>query len=193
MMTRKYTKEFLDGKKFNALKYIEHVDTPIKYKNKKSQGVYCKWQCDCGNTIISVAKEVVKGRKKSCECYIFRRKENHHGWTGYKDISGEYWCGIKNNANTRKLKFEISIEYAWEIYIKQNKKCAITGVDLFFSSYSCEHDGNASLDRIDSNIGYTKNNLQWVHKTINYIKRDLSDNEFIDWCKKVVDYQVLKN
>jgi hypothetical protein len=193
MMPKKYTKEFLFGKKFNALEYIEHTDTPLKYKMKKSQGMYCKWKCDCGNIIVYLASEVVKGRKKSCECYFYRRKEQHSNWHGYEGISGQYWGNIKNNANVRKLKFEISIEDIWEIYIKQNKKCSITGIDLIFSSHSDKSDGNASLDRIDSNVGYIKNNLQWVHKTINYIKRDLSDDEFIDWCKKVNDYQVLKN
>jgi hypothetical protein len=193
MMPKKYTKDFLLGKKFNALEYIEHTDTPLKYKTKKSQGMYCKWKCDCGNIIVYLASEVVKGRKKSCECYLYRRKDKHHNWTGCQDISGEYWLGIKNNAKTRKLKFEISIEDAWEIYIKQNKKCVITGIDLTFATSSNSHDGNASLDRIDSNVGYIKNNLQWVHKTINYIKRDLSDDEFIDWCRKVTMFQVLKN
>ncbi len=148
MMPKKYTKDFLFGKKFNALEYIEHTDTPLKYKTKKSQGMYCKWKCDCGNIIVYLASEVVKGRKKSCECYLYRRKDKHHNWTGCQDISGEYWLGIKNNAKTRKLKFEISIEDAWEIYIKQNKKCVITGIDLTFATSSNSHDGNASLDRI---------------------------------------------
>lgn len=192
MMPKKYTKELLDGKKFNALQYIEHVETPDKYKLKKSQGVYCKWKCDCGSVIVYLAKEVVKGRKKSCECYLYRRKNKHPNWKGYQDISGEYWCSINFNAKIRKINLEISIEDAWEKYISQNKKCALTGLDLVFSKSSSTHEGTASLDRVDSSKGYTKDNIQWVHKIINYIKRDLSDMELIDWCKKVTEFQVLK-
>jgi len=192
MMPKKYTKELLDGKKFNALQYIEHVETPYKYKTKKSQGVYCKWKCDCGNVIISLAGEVVKGRKKSCECYLYRRKDKHHSWKGYQDIGGGYWCSVIFNAKNRKININLSIEDAWDVYVKQNKKCALTGIDLWFSKSATSHDGNASLDRIDSSKEYTKDNIQWVHKTINYIKRDLSDIEFIEWCRKVNDFNILK-
>ncbi len=29
-------------------------------------------------------------------------------------------------------------------------------------------------------------NVQWVHKAINLMKRDMTDAEFLDWCKRVV-------
>ena len=48
--------------------------------------------------------------------------------------------------------------------------------------------GTASLDRIDSTKGYTKNNIQWVHKTINKMKNVLHDEEFIQWCNLIANY-----
>ena len=47
----------------------------------------------------------------------------------------------------------------------------------------------ASLDRIDSKLGYTSNNIQWVHKDLNYMKSDLDQSVFIEWCRKVVEAQ----
>lgn len=44
----------------------------------------------------------------------------------------------------------------------------------------------ASLDRINSSIGYTIDNVQWVHKKINMMKMDLSQEEFINYCRLVV-------
>ena len=45
----------------------------------------------------------------------------------------------------------------------------------------------ASLDRIDSNKGYTKDNVQFVHKDINWMKQDFEQNKFIEYCKKVAN------
>ena len=41
----------------------------------------------------------------------------------------------------------------------------------------------ASLDRIDSSLGYVKNNVQWVHKDINKMKQELNENYFKNLCK----------
>ena len=43
----------------------------------------------------------------------------------------------------------------------------------------------ASLDRKDSSLGYTLDNIQWVHRTVNKIKLDLQQDEFVEWCKRV--------
>jgi len=45
--------------------------------------------------------------------------------------------------------------------------------------------GNASLDRIDSSIGYVNDNVQWVHKDINMMKRIYTQEYFIYLCKLV--------
>ena len=66
----------------------------------------------------------------------------------------------------------------------QNKKCAITGTDIYFST-KISGNGSASLDRIDSKAGYIIGNVQWVHKDINWMKADFGETEFIEWCKKV--------
>lgn len=72
-----------------------------------------------------------------------------------------------------------------EVFQKQNKKCAYTNIDLFFETSGKK--GNASLDRINSSLGYTKENVQWVHKKVNIIKWDLSHEEFINFCKTVTE------
>lgn len=51
----------------------------------------------------------------------------------------------------------------------------------------------ASLDRIDSLKGYTLDNVQWIHKDLNYMKCDYEENEYIEWCKKVAAFQAAKN
>ena len=47
---------------------------------------------------------------------------------------------------------------------------------------------NLSIDRIDSFKGYEKDNIQLVDKRINMMKGSLSNEEFIELCTKVADF-----
>lgn len=109
---------------------------------------------------------------------ISRKKSNNAAWTGYKDIPGKVFSRLRNGAKQRNLDFEITIEDIWNQYIKQNKRCAFSGVPLEFGL-------DASVDRIDSSSGYWKYNIQIVHKTLNMMKKDMPNDLFISWCKMV--------
>ena len=105
---------------------------------------------------------------------------------GYKDISGSVLCVIKNRAKYRNLEYNLDADYLWNLYQKQNKKCAISGISIKFAPNTglyLKSQQTASLDRIDSSKGYIKGNVQWLHKTINKMKQDLSQEEFIQYCK----------
>lgn len=52
---------------------------------------------------------------------------------------------------------------------------------------------NVSIDRIDSNKGYTKDNVQLVCSAINFMKSNLSLNDFIMYCESVINYKINKN
>ena len=56
---------------------------------------------------------------------------------------------------------------------------------IAFSKSSKDKTATASLDRIDSTKGYIDGNIQWVHKRINTMKMDMSQKDFIDFCKQV--------
>jgi hypothetical protein len=43
----------------------------------------------------------------------------------------------------------------------------------------------ASLDRIDNNKGYTKDNIQWLHKNINLMKHCFDQKYFIELCNLI--------
>ena len=138
------------------------------------------WNCEC----INCGKnEIVKGyylrRIKRCIC----EKELRGKWAyrGIGDLYRSHWTSIKSGAKSRKLSFTIDIEYAWELFLKQDKKCALTGWDIILGNIN----KTASLDRIDSSRGYDKDNIQWVHKNVNRLKMDFSQDDFIELCKAV--------
>lgn len=45
----------------------------------------------------------------------------------------------------------------------------------------------ASLDRKDSLKGYTIDNIQWLHKDVNQMKRNYSEEYFINTCLKIAE------
>jgi len=71
------------------------------------------------------------------------------------------------------------------ILARQNGKCAISGETLTCETKQGVVNTNASLDRIDSSLGYTLDNVQLVCRIINVMKTDLSMDAFREWCKKV--------
>lgn len=119
----------------------------------------------------------------------------HQGWKGYGSIPGKFWYEVLRGAKKRGLLVNITIQQAWELFIKQDKKCAISGQKLQFNRKMRSHCSvrTASLDRKNSNGNYDINNVQWVHKKINIMKQSMSDKEFLDWCRKICYYQDNKN
>ncbi len=66
--------------------------------------------------------------------------------------------------------------------------CRLTGIELSWGTTRRDCDLTASLDRVDSKIGYRLDNLQWIYKKINHLKRNYSDDYFKFLCKEVVNF-----
>lgn len=172
-----YYNEKLVGKTFHDL-------TVLRFDRVQSGQYYYFYQCKCGyEGSISVH---LFGKQKSCGC-IYRRAS----FKGYEEITGQYWSGVRKNAISRKLEFSITLEYAWEVFLKQNRRCVFTGRQLYFGNRTKSRwaEATASLDRIDAHKGYIVGNIQWTYKTVNQCKWQLNNEEFIGFCQEVVDYQ----
>lgn len=152
----------------------------------RKEHVYCRYKCECGNEIVARKNNVTFGTTTSCGCT--RKRGNSKLWKGVGEISKTFWYRMVQGAKKRHLELSITMADAWSIFLKQNRKCAITGELLYFAEAgNNEVGGTASLDRIDSTKGYITGNVQWVHKEVNVMKWDLPMPTFLKWCKKVVD------
>lgn len=109
------------------------------------------------------------------------KKQNNPSWKGYNDVPGKTHSKLKRDAIKRNIDFEINIEDISDQYENQNKLCAFTGVPIKFGV-------DASVDRINSSLGYAPNNIQIVHKDLNMMKKDMPNEIFIAWCKLVSNY-----
>lgn len=109
-------------------------------------------------------------------------------WKGCGKLSGRYFNVLKNRAKRLNREFNLTVEYLWELFIKQNMKCALSDEPIDFPNTTTNltfSQQTASLDRIDSTKGYIIGNVQWVHKDINSMKMDLQQEEFIKRCQQV--------
>lgn len=149
-------------------------------KNKRK---YLVVQCSCGyigerrkDWVLSERSSKCKScsakdtAKKSFETNSFFNKSH----LGLGLLSRTKFGTYKFGAKRRNIPFEITIQDAWNVW---TGKCALSGIALEFNE--------ASLDRIDSSVGYIVGNIQWVHIDINYMKQSLPEHVFIKWCSLV--------
>jgi hypothetical protein len=78
---------------------------------------------------------------------------------------------------------EVTEDFLKDLLAKQGGCCALTGV-LFNESYK------PSVDRVNSSIGYRKDNIQLVLSEINRMKTNLPLDVFLIRCKQVAEYAV---
>ena len=154
--------------------------------------------CECGNIKSINRSHVIAGNTISCGC-ISKNGKLRSQWKGFGDISGDFWYshilrsarGDKQGNKIRKPKeINITIEYIWNLFLQQNKKCALSAIELKFPKNGKDKLYTASLDRIDSNKGYIKGNVQWVHKHINIMKNKFDNNYFIEICKQIANNKI---
>jgi hypothetical protein len=158
--------------------------TTLRFVERQGRHTYWLCKCACGNEIVKSLVTLRAGKTKSCGCK--RSGPTSSKWRGIGELSYSYFYRVKQSAQKRKKIFRIDIEYAWNLFLRQERRCAISGLPIEFPHRVADNKTNApSLDRIDSSQGYVEGNVQWVHKHINLMKNDLSQKYFIDMCRHV--------
>ena len=76
-----------------------------------------------------------------------------------------------------------------EMWVKQNGKCLVSGVHLTHHlDGSGAKEFNASIDRINNDQGYQRDNVRLVAYRINIMRHTLSTDMFWWWVKTVHDH-----
>lgn len=145
------------------LKKIERYKNGLDI-NCKKHGDHLKWRLHSDNNVqclFCASEWQMNQRRKNPLRFIYRDAKKH--------------------AETYKREFNIILDDLISINKIQNGKCALTGV-LF------GNDNPPSLDRINSDLGYTLDNIQLILIQVNRMKSNFTQKEFIDMCAKIVDY-----
>lgn len=150
---------------------------------------YYLCECDCGTVKEIVRSNLITEHTRTCGCSKRRYGSSNPTFSGAGELGGYTWASIKHKAKTRNLDFSVTIEEAWELYEKQEGKCALTGIPLSFITGKDKKTKTASLDRIDNTRGYVSGNVQWVHKDVNWMKGVFTAERFFELCSLVTAHK----
>jgi hypothetical protein len=111
--------------------------------------------------------------------------KSKYGSTKY--FHGMFICYWQNGAKVRNIEYSITGSYLDQLWEQQQGKCALSGAQMS-NDYHADKFSSVSLDRIDSNLGYTEGNVQLVLGIINIMKNVLTNDQFTTYCEKVVEH-----
>ena len=111
----------------------------------------------------------------------------------YKNTFTFNWYNrFKNGSKLRldpngKHKWELSMEDVYQVIKRQKGKCFYTGEKLDFQVFGEQGDITASIDRVNSDVNYTKENICICLKEINLMKGSMDIQRFLVLCEKIAD------
>ena len=165
---------------------IVHID-----EDGKLLCLHCECYKDESEFNIGIPAWYRHDRDRRCkECkklqYEKRRIANR-GDLGIERLLTERFVGLRDRAIRNGLVVDFDKEYLRELWITQNQRCAISGVEMTTVFFSGRVPSNMSVDRIDSEKGYIRGNVQLVCMAVNQMKSDLSNEELLFFCNKIVE------
>lgn len=197
--------------RYNNLTAVTQV--PIKSK----QGKIYLCLCDCGNCKLVPISRLKSGNTKSCGClykksYIENiNKANSKKIKLFKESSYRYYFRqVKNGAKSRNLNFEINLDqfknlvnasciYCGEFSkTKINPLLKLDGTPRHKTIKNSEYAQELTifvngLDRINSKLGYTSDNIVTCCQDCNFMKQDYTVEEFLHKVKQIYEKSIKSN
>lgn len=168
----------ITGKKYGKWTVTGEINCEMK-NNRGWKKPRWKCICECGTIRYVMYDRLASGMSKQC------RECSYKGMRSKEDILQTHWGKYIRGAKKRNLSFDITKKEAFDLLIKQNYKCAISGLNIVLPVTAVGYfksEYTASLDRINSDRGYHKENVQWVHKMVNFMKNRLDNITFWAVC-----------
>lgn len=172
----------ITGQKFNKL-------TAVKFDHVRS-GKLSMWEflCECGNLTIASAGQVKAGGTKSCGCLLHR---THLGYNSLPDGEASFrglFYDYKYSAKERNIPFKLSEEFFRKITKKNCTYCGSEPLQKSASSNARVLYVYNGIDRVDSELGYTYNNVVPCCKVCNYAKHKMTTEQFMNWIARLVKF-----
>lgn len=189
MATKKYVWPKV-GDRFGSLVVIEIYQD---FKSGKLNGKRIRLACDCGKVLSNkTAAQLFSNKKPLRGCSSCRSKVR--GINKRKNDNSQaknaVFFNYKNAAKRRGLEWEIDKEVFFEYIQMPCSYCGEVGLSYFNppkTSPWSEQFRYTGIDRINSEIGYFKENIQPCCKWCNMAKSNRSEEDFSIWLKKVVE------
>lgn len=164
-------------------KQFERSIGEYRYNQKKGRRAYCSLSCakKCNPTGPKISN--TSGLKAN------NRADIH---TGFR----EFITRIKRRAKLNsKFECQVTLEDLKIQFELQKGICPYSGIKLILPNNDIKiaKTHMASLDRKDSSKGYIRGNIQFVSACINFMKSDLTIDEFEIFLKLVVHFNFVKS
>lgn len=149
------------GKRFiNMIGIRSGKLTSVKIANKKTKQFFWECICDCGNKIVVSGNNIRSGKTQSCGCILKTRNGES------KSSSYRSWKAMIErcyNPNNNK----------YSLYGARGIKVCDSWLDSFnnFLDDMGARPLNCTLDRIDTNNNYEKDNCRWATQKQQAINR----------------------
>jgi hypothetical protein len=140
-------------------------------KNKSTFDGYQKVCKDCFSNYDSVKKSYKKKQNKL--------KTDLKTYLRNKTSNLERKCKLKN------LPFDLDKDYIYNLFLKQDGKCYFTGIDIKHN-IGCHQYDSISIERLDPNGGYTKNNTVLSSFALNSFKGMMNESEFKNFLNLII-------
>lgn len=175
-----------------SLKYKEEFPKGHQViKNNKLLCVRCEQYKefeDFYDTGHTTPNNIRMNKMTNCkECHILIGKEQRY--KRIKTIEGTLKELLKRSRNCKKGKekvCDLDLKFLLSLYDNQQGKCALSGINLETATFY--NPRGISIDRIDSDVGYIKGNIQLVCWVVNQMKNNLSNEELIQWSNYIVNH-----
>lgn len=138
----------------------------------REANVLCR--CMCGTEKRVNVYSLMTGVSTKCTICAHHNRfgPKNPNWKGEGDVS------IRMLKKAKSEDDKLAILEEWD---KCGGKCYLTNWEISFK------DRTASLDRIDSNKGYIRGNIRWVHQHANIAKNMFDLDHFITLCHSVAN------
>lgn len=209
MRRSKYEGKFKKGDCYGNWRILERS---ITLDDRGRAYVMC--QCSCGIITDVLCHHLIKGTSTKCtQCNLGTRQyTNNPNWKGEGLVPKALLSKISSSAARKGIEYNLSPSYVNTLYASSGGNCAISGQPLAFTSnptvinlnqsaptsvsasYSVSSPNltgtsisNATIVRINPELGYVEGNVMWVHKTFEPMLRTskTSSDEFIQMCLNV--------
>ena len=121
---------------------------------------------------------------KDC-CKLGQKRSTKKKYSSIEGRLATFLVSCKNSAKRRGQECTITRNDLIEIWKEQEGKCNYSGLEMTTEPSKMT---TVSVERINSNIGYTRSNTVLVCNYVNRMKSDLTLDEFFKFCFKVHKY-----
>lgn len=162
--------------------------------NGKQRGAWWLCLCNCGKYKTVHGKHLRDGGTKSCGCLKEEEISRFKEMIAKEPSSAaahSYYSNYRSKARRRKIQFDISEEEFIEITTTKCHYCGSSPEHKYNPSekYNGGYIANG-IDRKDSMLGYTKDNIVPCCSACNFAKGTMTYEEFMQLVKRIYLYWI---